>query len=441
MNSKPVHIVVAAVSALLFYVIFYLLERHQNIPLLVAYTFLFVSYLFFAYNRNKLRLKELIGLAIAFRLLAVFSVPTLSDDFYRFIWDGILWSNGINPFAFLPSEIIHGELIPISDFTRAVFAGLNSPSTYTVYPTLPQLINLLSFKIGSESLLANIIVQRLIIISADLLSIYFLIKILKQRGWDKKLVTLYALNPLVIIELSGNLHHEALMIAFFLGFIYYEFKQKPVSAGILLALSIGSKLLPLMFLPFILLRTKNRLKLIIALTFGILLLAIPIIDQSFILGMKSSLLLYYQKFEFNAGLYFLARELGYWYYGYNAIALIGQVFFVTSVLLIILVSILGYLRKISPLFIYSAIYLIYASFSLILHPWYIIMLIALAPLTKFRFSLTWSYLIFLTYVGYTSSGFSENYWLVCLEYFGVLLALYFDWRNYALDKETLKAAP
>lgn len=441
MRDKRVTFIAGLTSAILYCFIFYWLERQDSLPILLAYLGLFATYLYFLQKRSSLNFKHLIGLAIIFRLISIAAIPALSDDFYRFIWDGILWSNDINPFAYTPEAIMEQKVITVSKFVEEIYLNLNANTTFTVYPTIPQLINLIAYKTGGDNLLANIIIQRFFVLSADFVSIYFLIKILDLKGWDRSLVMIYALNPLVILELNGNLHHEAFMIAFLLGFIYLDLKGKTVASSIMLALSIGAKLLPLMFLPFLILRSNSRLKMTLTLLLSLIIIFFPFLDQDFVNGMTSSLTLYYQKFEFNAGLYYLARELGYWFYGYNAITLIGKIFLFTSFGLVLIISYWGYKKGSDKASIMSIIYLAYALLSLILHPWYILILIALAPITRFRFSITWSMLVFLTYLGYYSTGYSENYYVVMVEYLGLALAIYIDWKNQAFDSDILKEAP
>ena len=74
--------------------------------------------------------------------------------------------------------------------------------------------------------------------------------------------------------------------------------------------------------------------------------------------------------------------------------------------------------------------LIYYLFTTILHPWYISTLLALCVFTNFRFMIVWSFMIFFTYAGYTREGFSENLWLIALEYFSVLGFFSYElWRK------------
>ena len=170
-------------------------------------------------------------------------------------------------------------------------------------------------------------------------------------------------------------------------------------------------------------------------------LFMPLVDHSFIIGMQDSLTLYYQNFEFNAGLYYLLREVGYWYYGYNAIALIGKLLFILSTGLIIIYSFLLTRKKYNFTFSLTILYLIFSLLSLILHPWYILLFLAFAPFTKFKFPVVWSYFIFLTYLGYSHAGFTENYYLVTVEFAALIIALVIDARNYERSSLSLNAAP
>jgi alpha-1,6-mannosyltransferase len=434
---------ITVLSAVVYFYLFYFIERPESLILMSSYTLLFGFYLFLIRQRPNLSVGTIVLLAIGLRLLSITSLPALSDDFYRFIWDGRLWLSGINPFALLPVQVIDTPIFGTNGLSEQLYNLLNSPTHYTVYPPIPQFINLLSAYLASDSILISTIIMRVFIIAADLIAIYFIIKLLKQANKDPKLVVLYALNPLVIIELAGNLHHEAFMIAFFLGSVYYLNQHKALWSGVFLALSITSKLLPLLFLPYILIKlnAKNRLKLLLSLAITAIILFLPLIDQSFVIGMKDSLTLYYQKFEFNASLYYLARAIGYGIYGYNAIAIIGKIFFIGTTLLILGLSYRFYLKGTDNITGFLLLYFIFCILSLILHPWYILLLIALTPLSPFRFPVGWSFLIFFTYVGYSDIGYSENYYIVAAEYLLLALAFLFDLKNYIRSSETLKAAP
>lgn len=70
--------------------------------------------------------------------------------------------------------------------------------------------------------------------------------------------------------------------------------------------------------------------------------------------------------------------------------------------------------------------LVYLLSTTILHPWYIVTLLAVSLLTPYRFPVVWTGLIFLTYAGYTENGFNENLFLVALEYIGMIAYLLYE---------------
>ena len=136
-------------------------------------------------------------------------VPNLSDDYLRFIWDGRLLAHGYNPYLYLPTQLVHTALGSSAGLTDSLFQGLNSPRYFTVYPPLNQAFFGLAAWLFPTNLLGTIISLRIPILLADLGSIYLLAKLLRRFGKNPNLSLLYGLNPLVILELTGNLHFEA----------------------------------------------------------------------------------------------------------------------------------------------------------------------------------------------------------------------------------------
>ena len=83
----------------------YDLERFDFIKLISIYTALFfLTYKLIQFNHGNF--KFLLFLGIVFRLVFIGALPNLSQDFYRFIWDGRLIANFINPYLFTPNEYL-----------------------------------------------------------------------------------------------------------------------------------------------------------------------------------------------------------------------------------------------------------------------------------------------------------------------------------------------
>ena len=69
------------------------------------------------------------GFAILYRAFMVFSQPALSDDMYRYVWDGRVQAHQINPYIYPPDS---PELAYLRD--AAIWPSINRKPAVTVYP-------------------------------------------------------------------------------------------------------------------------------------------------------------------------------------------------------------------------------------------------------------------------------------------------------------------
>ena len=97
----------------------------------------------------------------------------------------------------------------------------------------------------------NQIILKLFIFLFEVGSVLLIPKILQQLRLSSHLQLLYTLNPLVILELTGNLHFEAVMIFFLLLAIYFINKQQLTFSAIAFGFAIGAKLWPIMLMPLL----------------------------------------------------------------------------------------------------------------------------------------------------------------------------------------------
>lgn len=403
-------------------------DRTQSTPLILAFGTAFMGYVFVLQEKESSKI--LLSLGIVLRLCLFFSLPSLSDDLYRFIWDGTLLKNGIHPFEQLPTFYLDQD---VNGINQALFDRLNSQPYFTIYPPLNQFIFWLSAVIGNGNWLVSAGVIRVILLIADIGSFFLLKKLLLQYGKSEHLAFWFFLNPLVILEFSGNLHFEGLVIFFLLAGIYLYEKGKKLLSGAALGFAIGTKLLPLIYLPYLLLRGLKDQKWSVSILAGTIGLAtlLPMFSEAFISGMQNSLDLYFRSFEFNASIYFIAREIGYLNYGYNNIAQIGPLLSVISILIIISISAVAIWKKWSIPRTFLFILTSYLLFATTIHPWYVIPLIVFGILSDYWYPIVWSFMIFLTYLGYTSQGFELPMITVVIEYVIVGLILIFELKSKA----------
>ena len=425
----------------LFYLSFaYDLVRTDITKMLLLYLTLFV----FAYQIIKTTgfyFRLLVISALLFRVLFLFSIPNLSQDFYRFIWDGRMILEGFNPYLYTPDSFIQNGKFPITQ-AQELYNGMGalSASHFTNYPPINQLCFAIAALLSGKSVLGSVMVLRTLIIAADIGTLYFGKKLLERLKLPSNRIFWYLLNPFIIIELTGNLHFEGVMIFFLVWSLYLLHCGKWKWAAIILACSISVKLIPLLFLPLFFwyfTRQKRDTSTALSMTklisfyaiagFTTLLLFLPFFSLEFINNYTKTVALWFGQFEFNASIYYLFREIGFIITGYNQIAIIGKVLPILSILIILGFSFFRKNNTIPKLTTSMLLaFTCYLFLSTTVHPWYIATLVILCVFTNYKFPLVWSLALILSYLAYSNASDSENLWIIGLEYLIVFAA--FVWE-------------
>lgn len=360
---------------------------------------------------------------ILFRLIFLLVEPNLSQDFYRFIWDGELVLSGINPYLESPDTIIeNGEIILANAQELHNGMGSLSARNFSNYPPLNQLLFALSAFLGGKSIIGSLIAMRSIIILADIGIYYFGKKVLRHLNKSPHLIFWYFLNPLVIIELSGNLHFEGVMLFFFILGMCFLILNKWFFAAIAFSCSISVKLIPLMFLPLFItyFGFKQSIKFYLVLGLTILIGVLPFYTSDFINNYTATVGLWFSNFEFNASVYNIIKQLAVKFDAkpWELIKTYGKL---VPYIIIGFVFILTFFRDNKKLTVLMSsmlwVLVLYYFLSATVHPWYIIFLVGIAVFTDYRFPLVWSLVIILSYSAYENPEFNENLGFLFVEYF------------------------
>ncbi|MGI9593259.1 MAG: mannosyltransferase, partial [Patiriisocius sp.] len=92
----------------MYFLFAYFLERSDFLNLLLLYTGLFFGAWKIIQNTTfNFWVWALLG--VTARVVFLPAIPNLSQDFYRFIWDGRLLVLGINPYIFTPEQLANGS--------------------------------------------------------------------------------------------------------------------------------------------------------------------------------------------------------------------------------------------------------------------------------------------------------------------------------------------
>ncbi len=148
----------------------------------------------------------ILAVALLLRLVLIALPPTLSDDAYRYLWDGRVAAAGLNPYREPPNS---PRLAPLRD---DLWRRLPHREVATVYPPLA----LASFSIASR-FPVPLPIWKLIVTAADLAACAFLLALARRTGLPEARVAWYAWNPLVVLEGAGMGHVDALGAAACIG--------------------------------------------------------------------------------------------------------------------------------------------------------------------------------------------------------------------------------
>ncbi len=153
-------------------------------------------------RRDSLPVAILWGFAILFRLLLLANTPSLSDDVYRYIWDGHLLSQGVNPYS---EPVDSLELLSYDIPTRQMVnhAWMASP-----YLPVAQVYFAVITRIAPRSAVAFQVGA----LAMDLLTGWLVMATLAKLGLPRQAALLYLWNPLVVVEFAHGAHVDVLML-------------------------------------------------------------------------------------------------------------------------------------------------------------------------------------------------------------------------------------
>ncbi|WP_108928310.1 hypothetical protein [Leptospira johnsonii] len=407
--------------------------------------FFFSLSLYFLFLKFFSEGKAKIGIwaGILLRIWFLFTPVFLSDDTFRFLWDGLLVSEGLSPYSELP---IHVNLGLDQGLEKELVSKMNSPKYYSVYPPLLQILFLVPvfFLKRGLSVFWAISIWKGILILFELGILYIFLKRKKGEGSGNFLK--YWLHPLVLWEGIGNGHPEPILFFFlFLGILSWE-KGKIIEAFLFYLASILTKILPLLALPFLFFYWCRRSTIRkVLLFFGGCFLILGSALIWFLLSetgekileehWKKGIGVYFTLFEFHGGLYYLLKNLIRltWYpYSTGIVLGIFSIFAICFYSFRISKTETNY-KTVFLLTVWIHLCGIYYFFSSTIHPWYFLPILASSVFTKTIWPSVASGIWILSYSTYSSFPFYDKTWALVLEHFLVFGTFFLE--NFLLLKD------
>lgn len=179
-------------------------------------------------------------LAAAMLAVTLVNRPTLSDDMYRYVWEGRVQASGFSPYRYPPNA---PELSRLRD--GAIWRYINRKSDVTIYPPVAQAAFLLLWRVVPDSVRWF---QAVMALSA-LLAGGLLVGLLRSLGKSPARVVIYLWAPLLVFETAHSAHLDALVLPLLVGAWWARARNKDLLVGVLLGLATAAKLYPALLLP------------------------------------------------------------------------------------------------------------------------------------------------------------------------------------------------
>ncbi|MHB0868251.1 MAG: hypothetical protein ACYC66_17450 [Chloroflexota bacterium] len=184
----------------------------------------------------------ILGVALLLRAGLLATTPSLSDDVFRYVWDGKVVNAGLDPYRYPPAAP------ELESLRGAQWEGINHKSMATPYPPAAEALFAAAYRLAPDSLRA----MQAMAVAFDLGVVLLLIPMLARFGLDRRRILVYAWNPLVLLQFSHSAHYDAAMMLPLLGALYMVAVGRKVLSGALLGVSVLIKLVPAVAAPLFL---------------------------------------------------------------------------------------------------------------------------------------------------------------------------------------------
>lgn len=226
---------------------------YYNRPLssLIYILLILMSFGFFILNlslikKHKISLKYIFISTAINTLLLIFAYPFLSSDLFNYMFDAkIIVNYHANPYTNRPLDFTGDEWLR---FMRWVHRYSPYGPLWLGYSTIPYIL-------GFGKFIATLFSFKFFISIFHLINSLLIYRILKKINSEKAIfgTTLYALNPLFLIEGIANSHNDVVLAVLLIGSVYFALNNKKARMLTTLLIGVLIKYIPLLTLPWLML--------------------------------------------------------------------------------------------------------------------------------------------------------------------------------------------
>lgn len=245
----------------------------------------FLPYGALVLSRGEVLSRRTLCLLVACAGLPALFVPSLlSDDVFRFLWDGHVSLSGVDPYAHAPSSP------GVAALRDEWWSRINHAEIPTVYPPVAQFI----FAIA-DGIFHHPLSFKALALGVHVALVYKLTSSASNRA-----ALVFGLNPLALMESALGAHLDVLVGAAVLIFALSLRDARVVRAGLACLAAVGLKLIGLLFVPLLAFQRPKIAAAVLALS---VVLIIPVARAGYADDEVSGLSHYAGRWEGNAGPY------------------------------------------------------------------------------------------------------------------------------------------
>jgi len=185
------------------------------------------------------------AIGVLFRLPLLTTWPTLSDDMFRYVWDGRVQANGLSPYRYPPSA---PEVAALHAGDQVIWPHINRQDAVTVYPPGAQIAFAGIWRLVGN----NVTGYKAVFVLAELVGGALLLLLLRALGQPLERVLIYLWSPLLVFEVAHAGHVDSLMLPLLIVAFYARVKNRPWLLGLALGAATLIKLFPLLLVPALL---------------------------------------------------------------------------------------------------------------------------------------------------------------------------------------------
>jgi alpha-1,6-mannosyltransferase len=172
----------------------------------------------------------------------IFSRPTLSDDMYRYVWDGRVQAHGVSPYRYPPNA---PDLAYLQDTN--IYPSINRKEVVTVYPPAAEVAFALLWRIWPD----NVHWFQAAMAAGGLLAGVLLVGLLRDLGLSPARALIFLWSPLLIFETAHSAHVDGLILPLLVGAWWAQVRGRDGSVGFLLGVATAMKFYPALLLPIL----------------------------------------------------------------------------------------------------------------------------------------------------------------------------------------------